>query len=137
MGPAHSTVTRLALALLSCVGCGARTGIRLDAPRDGGPGPLTDSPSDAVDTGAPDDRPEEGTPDPPKPLSPVSTGYVTSRRPMLRWALAPGTSGVRLQLCRNRACRDALIELDVADTTFTPVQELSPGVWYWRLRGRR
>jgi hypothetical protein len=124
-------VVAWALVGFAAAGCGARTGL-VDASRDGG------DTADATATNAPDAPTAVGEPPgAPKLLFPVSTGVVTSRRPELRWSLAPASSGVHLQLCRDRACREVVVERDVADTTFEPTQELSPGVWFWRAWGRR
>src|SRR5439155_4186436 len=42
--------------------------------------------------------------DPPRPIAPLSTARVTSRRPMLRWQLSAGSDGAAVELCRTRAC---------------------------------
>jgi hypothetical protein len=74
----------------------------------------------------------------PRPLAPISTSVVTSRRPTLRWVLAPGTDGAVVDLCRTRGCGvgDTVSTTDVAGTSFQPPADLAPGVWFWRLRGR-
>jgi len=73
---------------------------------------------------------------PPRPLGPLSTSTVTSRRPTLRWALSPDTDGARVELCRDRACTMPLVVLDVTGTSVAPQTDLPPGVVYWRLRSR-
>jgi hypothetical protein len=72
----------------------------------------------------------------PRPIAPLSTSTVTSRRPTLRWALASGTDGARVEICRERACTHVVATLDVTGTSAAPTTDLSPGVVFWRLRGR-
>jgi hypothetical protein len=73
---------------------------------------------------------------PPRPLSPLSTAVVTSRRPTFRFLLAPGTDGAHIDICRERACTTILTGADIATGTATPPVDLPTGVLFWRLRGR-
>jgi hypothetical protein len=68
-------------------------------------------------------------------VAPLSTSTVTSRRPTLRWALAEGTNGARVELCADRACSHVLATIDAGGTSAAPAADLPPGVVYWRLRG--
>jgi FG-GAP repeat len=68
-------------------------------------------------------------------VAPLSTSTVTSRRPTLRWALAEGTDGARVELCADRACTRVLATIDAGGTSAAPAADLAPGVVYWRLRG--
>ncbi len=43
------------------------------------------------------------TPAPPRPIAPLSTSTVTSRRPTFRWSLPVGLEGARVDICTNRA----------------------------------
>jgi hypothetical protein len=70
----------------------------------------------------------------PRPVAPLSTATVTSRRPTLRWSLVPGTTGAQVELCRDRACTTTLTTLTGA-TSAVPTTDLPSGVVYWRLRG--
>lgn len=72
----------------------------------------------------------------PRPVAPLSTATVTSHRPTLRWALGEGTDGARVELCRERACTVVVMTLDASGTSVRPMTDLTPGVWFWRLRGR-
>lgn len=73
---------------------------------------------------------------PPRPIAPLSTAIVTSQRPMLRWELARGTDGALVELCRDREMTRMCQPVSVSGTTAMPGSALSPGVWFWRLRGR-
>ncbi|UJR82997.1 VCBS repeat-containing protein [Sandaracinus amylolyticus] len=72
----------------------------------------------------------------PRPIAPLSTATVSSRRPTLRWSLAPGTDGARVEICRDRACTTVLETLDATGTSAAPRSDLPAGVVFWRLRGR-
>lgn len=76
------------------------------------------------------------TASPPRPIAPTSTSIVTSRRPNLHWALASGTDGARVQICRDRACTMEITAFDAAGTSAVPASDLPPGVVFWRLFGR-
>jgi hypothetical protein len=69
-------------------------------------------------------------------VAPLSATAVTQRRPLLRWALGPGVTGPRVQLCRERDCASPLtIQVQVAAdlVSGTPVSDLPPGWIYWRV----
>ena len=72
---------------------------------------------------------------PPRPVAPLSTSDVSTRRPTLRWELAAGTDGAVIDLCRDRACTTPVTQ-SAAGTRFTLPNALAAGVWYWRLRPR-
>jgi hypothetical protein len=75
----------------------------------------------------------------PRPISPLSTSYVNQRRPQLRWVMAPGTDGVRVEICRERDCTSLITSFDVGgSSTGQPPADLTAsasGLYYWRLRG--
>lgn len=73
---------------------------------------------------------------PPRPLSPLSTSNVTSRRPTLRWVPGAGSDLTRVELCRDRACTQVEQTIDAAVGSARPDTELPPGVHYWRLFAR-
>ena len=72
----------------------------------------------------------------PRPLAPLSTAMVTSRRPTLRWVLAAGTDGAHVEICADRACTTAIATRDVSGTSVAPSADLPPGMVYWRMLGR-
>lgn len=84
----------------------------------------------AVDAGPPFEAPA------PRPLSPLSTSTVTSRRPTLRWELPSGASEARVELCADRACTRPLGMLDGASSA-RPLSDLATGWVFWRVRARR
>lgn len=73
---------------------------------------------------------------PPRPLYPLSMSSVTSMSPVLRWVLAPGTDGARIEVCADRACTMIARTIDVSGSTGTVTPALAPGLWFWRLTGR-
>jgi hypothetical protein len=72
----------------------------------------------------------------PRQIAPASTATVTSRRPTLRWELAAGTDGARVELCADRACTRSIETLDAAGASAQPTADLPPGVVFWRLSAR-
>jgi hypothetical protein len=72
----------------------------------------------------------------PRQVWPPSTATVTSRRPAFRWALAAGTDGARVEVCRDRACATVAATFDVTGTTGAPPANLPAGSLFWRVRGR-
>jgi len=73
---------------------------------------------------------------PPRPVAPLSTATVTSRRPTFRWELAAGTDGALLEVCADRGCRTVLARIDVSGTEARLDYDISAGVVFWRLTGR-
>jgi hypothetical protein len=61
---------------------------------------------------------------------------VTSLSPVLRWALAVGTNGARVEVCADRACSTIARSTDVTSSTTTVAPALTAGVWFWRVTGR-
>ncbi|MFO0649968.1 MAG: FG-GAP-like repeat-containing protein [Polyangiales bacterium] len=72
----------------------------------------------------------------PRPVWPPSTSTVTSRRPAFRWALAAGSDGARVDVCRDRACATVVTTFDISGATGAPPADLPAGSLFWRLRGR-
>jgi hypothetical protein len=72
----------------------------------------------------------------PRPIAPLSTAIVTSRRPTLRWSLASGTDGVTVEICRDRACTVSVTTFSASGSYGAPTMDLPAGVLFWRLRGR-
>lgn len=85
------------------------------------------------DAATPDDA---GSVTAPRPIAPLSTSTVTSRRPRLHWALPPGADGARVELCHDRACTEVLATVDAAGSSTTPPSDLPTGVVFWRLHAR-
>jgi hypothetical protein len=71
--------------------------------------------------------------DPPRPIAPLSTATVTSRRPTFRWELPPGADGAHVQLCADRACTQTLVTFDATGSSGRPAVDLPPGISFWRL----
>jgi hypothetical protein len=71
----------------------------------------------------------------PRPLAPPSLSFSTSRLPLFRWALAPGSDGARVEICRDRSCQQLLASFDAVGESAAPTTELPSGLVFWRLRG--
>jgi VCBS repeat protein len=70
----------------------------------------------------------------PRPIAPLSTSRVTSRKPTLHWALPAGVTQATVDLCLDRACAMPIgTPALVTGTTYAPTTELAPGVVYWRV----
>jgi hypothetical protein len=72
----------------------------------------------------------------PRPIAPLSTATVTSQTPRLRWALAAGTDGAEVTICHDRACGSLVTSFVAMGSSGVCPIPLSPGVYFWRLRGR-
>lgn len=71
----------------------------------------------------------------PRPILPESGGLAVGRSPEFRWA-DNGTTGARINLCRDRALTVDCVNATVDGSSWTPSAPLAAGVWYWQLRGR-
>ena len=72
----------------------------------------------------------------PRPVAPL-TGAHAPLRPRLRWALPTGVEGARIVLCRDRALTLDCVTQLAPGASATVAADLSPGVWFWALRGVR
>ena len=70
---------------------------------------------------------------PPRPIAPLSTAFVTSHRPTLRWELGPRADGARVEICADRACTTVLHTIDADGASAQPSEDLAPGVVFWRI----
>ena len=72
----------------------------------------------------------------PRQISPLSQSYVTSQTPTLAWALSTGAAdGATVQVCSDAVLMSSCQMLSVQGTQTRP-STLTPGVWFWRVRGR-
>ena len=71
---------------------------------------------------------------PPRPIAPLSTATVTSQEPLFRWALAAGTDGAEVDICRDRACSTIVTTFIATGSSGAPTTPLAKGLYYWRLR---
>jgi hypothetical protein len=73
----------------------------------------------------------------PRAIAPIATSVVTSRRPVFRWELAAGgTDGARVEVCRDRLCRQVVATIDATGVRGVPTEDLPVGMLYWRLKPR-
>ncbi|HJL18286.1 MAG TPA: FG-GAP-like repeat-containing protein [Sandaracinaceae bacterium LLY-WYZ-13_1] len=71
---------------------------------------------------------------PPRPAGPMSTSFVTTRRPTLSWdASAVPSTDFRVRVCADRACATEVERLDVSAETARPASALAPGVYFWNV----
>lgn len=75
----------------------------------------------------------------PRPIAPMSTVYVSTRRPTLRWVAAAGSTGTRVQICEDRDCTrpEWMSDVTSPSTSVAPASDLPAGVHFWRLFGLR
>jgi hypothetical protein len=73
---------------------------------------------------------------PPRQIAPLSTSRSTSTRPQLSWRLAPGSDGVDLEVCADRACTTSIARFEAVGESFAPDLDLPAGVVFWRAFGR-
>ena len=71
----------------------------------------------------------------PRPMSPVSVSFLTSRHPTFRWQLPQGADGARVDVCADRACERLLATFDAAGDHGAPPTDLPAGAVFWRVRG--
>jgi hypothetical protein len=74
----------------------------------------------------------------PRLIAPMSTSFVTTHRPTLRWQLPMGLDGARVEICSTRTCGAGEIEqsFDAMGSSVRPTMALTPGVHWWRVKGR-
>lgn len=71
----------------------------------------------------------------PRPIAPLSTATVSSRRPLLRWLLAEGAEGARVEVCRDRACTRVITTFAATGTSGR--SEVRPAAWHRVLAASR
>ncbi len=71
----------------------------------------------------------------PQPLAPLSTATATSHTPIFKWALATGTDGASIDVCRDRACTVIVTTVAATGSSAVLPTSLVQGVYFWRLRG--
>jgi hypothetical protein len=147
MQPSFTKISSLAVVLLGAtVSCGGKS--LPIASQDGGVVDDASEPDVGVscadcDSGvAPeaqvtDSGTDELSPTPtdaPRPLAPLSTSHVTSRRPTLRWALPSGVYDATVDLCADRACATPVAPpAHVDGSSYAPTQDLPVGAVFWRV----
>lgn len=65
-------------------------------------------------------------------IAPMSTAFVSTRRPTLRWTLPAGVLGAHVEICADAECTAALVEFDAEGDHGTPPGDLDPGAVFWR-----
>jgi FG-GAP-like repeat/FG-GAP repeat len=71
-----------------------------------------------------------------RPLLPLSTTRVTSQRPTLQFARAPGLRTTLVEVCRTRECSSPTVSVDTPDDYVALTANLAPGLYYWRITPR-
>jgi hypothetical protein len=69
-------------------------------------------------------------------IAPLSTATVTSRQPVLRWLLAEGSDGARVEICRDRGCNEQVTAFNADAESGSPAEALPSGTLFWRAFGR-
>jgi hypothetical protein len=135
-------------AMVASVSCAGVFGIEEYAPgpESGGEGGVSPEDADVPPEGGSDttgpgldsglEAQEEGgaTTTAVRPIAPLSTSRVTSRRPTLHWVLPGGGTDATVDLCQDRACSNPIgAPVHVTGTSYAPTSDLPIGVVYWRL----
>jgi len=93
---------------------------------------------DGLTGGTRDGGTPDGAPDlnlaPPRPIAPISVSWVNTLRPELRWSLPVSATGAVVELCKSRACDPVEHTYEVRGGNFVVPEDLSTGMWFWRLR---
>ncbi len=75
---------------------------------------------------------------PPRPVAPLSSVWISSRRPTFRWENPGSNDGAAIDFCSDRACATLLATEVFTGESGTPSMDLPANrTVYWRLRGRR
>jgi hypothetical protein len=76
------------------------------------------------------------TPPPGTPalLAPADGALLDTDRPALEWSAVPEATGYRLVVAAGSLIVDAVIDVVVAETTYTPPEPLETGDYIWRVR---
>lgn len=72
----------------------------------------------------------------PRLLLPASMGRVTTQRPTMRWVPTANSTGSLVEVCRDRACTEVVLQAERTDDRFRPEGALAAGVYFWRVRAR-
>jgi hypothetical protein len=72
----------------------------------------------------------------PRQVFPLSLVMLSGNQPTLKWALANGTDGASIELCRDRALTAECQRWSAAGSESRVPMALARGPWFWRLRGR-
>ncbi len=72
----------------------------------------------------------------PRAIRPLAMATVSSQTPLLRWAMPRGIDLARVQVCSTRTCGNVEWSQDAEGGTVTVGLTLTPGIHWWRLRGR-
>jgi hypothetical protein len=75
---------------------------------------------------------------PPRPLSPLSVATVATRRPRFAWVLDASATGAFVEVSSSHDFSAADTKRFSAPraTELVVPEDLAPGIWFWRLRGR-
>jgi hypothetical protein len=96
-------------------------------------GAVVDATNDADGDGA--TRATDPAIEPPRAIAPLSTSRVTSHSPTLRWQNAVGVGGAVIELSRSRDFSSVERVERASGDRLRVGAALTPGVWFWRLRG--
>ena len=140
--------------LFGVVGCSAVLGLRddyqlagdasqtpdtgtVDAPGEAGSDVGSDAQSDTqVDAPSLDAALDAGSISPPRLISPLSTATTSIQAPTLTWELPAGVPGVRVEICKERACTTVERQFDATGRSAKVPTDLTPGLHFWRVRGK-
>jgi hypothetical protein len=73
----------------------------------------------------------------PRLIAPLSTTHTPNQQPTFVWALARGSDGARVDICRDRACANVVQTFDVTGTSGRPPAVVPDGPVFWRATALR
>lgn len=137
----HGVFAGMTALALSGAACGLVTGIddleNVECIGDCGAADASPSNTNDGQTSTTDGSDPEPT-GVPRLVAPLSTSTAPTLRPSFRWQLPVGVEGVRLEICRTRACDavDRVGQFDLAGETGTVDADLPAGVVFFRAFSR-
>jgi hypothetical protein len=69
----------------------------------------------------------------PRATAPPPGATVDSTQPILRWDLAPGSSGAQVDICLDRACASLVTRFAAVGASGAPPAAIAGGTYFWRL----
>ena len=123
------------LALGACAAPSSFDGITGGAPES--PAPVATTPAPAPTSSGKATLKEDATVKAPRPISPISVSFISSKRPRLRWdlGLEGKLTGAVVEMARTRDFAKNVKTFQAKGSELAVPQDLDLGVWFWRLKG--
>ncbi len=73
---------------------------------------------------------------PPRQVAPISVSWVNTARPKFRWELRGKATGAIIEASQTRDFSGEIRTFPANGSEYSIEEDLPPGMWFWRLRGR-